>query len=259
MASESRERAAALLWIALGLAPVVGAGLYLWKPWRGELASGAAASAASATPPASDLAVVAVDDSTDPYAVAAADTVLPLDLPADVSLEPEQVPAGPGHTEARRYPLFRGAGVSPAARAWLGKLVVPAGRHWAFAKHERFDDATGRNVADGWRAYLLDGPPLIGSKNLRRVAAERPPSAFGWQLTIELDEPGAKRFEQATRDHLEQRLAIVVDGVVMSAPVVKTPISGGRLIITLGSGAPEAEQEREARAMAAALSRAAHP
>lgn len=43
---------------------------------------------------------------------------------------------------------------------------------------------------------------------------------------------GAKKFANATRENVNRRLAIVLDGKVISAPVINTPITGGQGIIT---------------------------
>jgi preprotein translocase subunit SecD len=56
----------------------------------------------------------------------------------------------------------------------------------------------------------------------------------------------------ATRDWVQRRLAILVDGRVDSAPVVKSEIGGGRLTITMGAGEPE-KQLADARRLAASL------
>ena len=43
---------------------------------------------------------------------------------------------------------------------------------------------------------------------------------------------GAKKFANATRENVGRRLAIVLDGKVISAPTINTPITGGKGIIT---------------------------
>lgn len=43
---------------------------------------------------------------------------------------------------------------------------------------------------------------------------------------------GAKRFAAATRDNVGRRLAIVLDGKVISAPTINSPITGGKGVIT---------------------------
>jgi SecD/SecF fusion protein len=47
-------------------------------------------------------------------------------------------------------------------------------------------------------------------------------------VTFTFDPAGAARFGDVTRDNVGRRLAIIVDGKVMSAPVIREPILGGR-------------------------------
>jgi preprotein translocase subunit SecD len=62
-----------------------------------------------------------------------------------------------------------------------------------------------------------------------------------------LTKDGARALEQASADSVGRRLAIVLDGAVKSAPVIRNRIGGGRLRISVGMGDPrrlsvEAEQ-----------------
>ncbi len=52
------------------------------------------------------------------------------------------------------------------------------------------------------------------------------------QIDFTLDSEGAERFAEITRDHVHERLAIVLDGRLYSAPVIQTPIETGRGQIT---------------------------
>lgn len=49
---------------------------------------------------------------------------------------------------------------------------------------------------------------------------------------LEFDPRGARIFERITEEHVKERLAIVLDGVVYSAPVIQEKISGGKASIT---------------------------
>ena len=55
-------------------------------------------------------------------------------------------------------------------------------------------------------------------------------------VSFTLNPRGADLFDKLTADHIRERLAIVLDGIVHSAPVIQSRISGGRGQITLGSG-----------------------
>jgi protein-export membrane protein SecD len=50
-------------------------------------------------------------------------------------------------------------------------------------------------------------------------------------VQLEMTRSGARIFERVTGAHIEERLAIVLDGVVKSAPVIRSKIAGGSAVI----------------------------
>src|SRR5512132_4560865 len=56
----------------------------------------------------------------------------------------------------------------------------------------------------------------------------------GWEVTLRFDAEGAKTFGQITEANVNHRFAIVLDGVIQSAPVIKTAIYGGHAVISGG-------------------------
>src|SRR5262245_31031098 len=54
----------------------------------------------------------------------------------------------------------------------------------------------------------------------------------GWGVALQLDREGATLFGQLTEAHVGKRFAIVLDGKVQSAPVIREPIYGGHASIT---------------------------
>ncbi|MCE5335209.1 MAG: protein translocase subunit SecD [Desulfobacteraceae bacterium] len=84
--------------------------------------------------------------------------------------------------------------------------------------------------------YITDARVEIGSRNFGES-----------QIALEFDAQGARVFERVTGEHVNRQLAIVLDGVVYSAPNIKERISGGRAVIT-GSFTDE-----EAKVLAIAL------
>jgi SecD/SecF fusion protein len=54
----------------------------------------------------------------------------------------------------------------------------------------------------------------------------------GWGVALQLDREGANLFGQLTEVHVGKRFAIVLDGRVQSAPVIREPIYGGHASIT---------------------------
>ena len=78
--------------------------------------------------------------------------------------------------------------------------------------------------------YLL-GSVLLSGKDL--VDAQVTPDSLGRMgVSLEFSSEGARLFENATARLIGKQLAIVLDNVVISAPVVQDRISGGRAQIT---------------------------
>jgi SecD/SecF fusion protein len=69
----------------------------------------------------------------------------------------------------------------------------------------------------------------------------------GWTVQLKFDSEGAKKFGQITEQFKGHRFAIVLDGVIQSAPVIRDAIYGGDAVIT-GRFA-----EQEARGLASVL------
>jgi SecD/SecF fusion protein len=54
----------------------------------------------------------------------------------------------------------------------------------------------------------------------------------GWTVQLKFDSEGAKKFGQITEQYKGYRFAIVLDGVIQSAPVIRDAIYGGDAVIT---------------------------
>jgi SecD/SecF fusion protein len=54
----------------------------------------------------------------------------------------------------------------------------------------------------------------------------------GWGVNLSFDSEGAKKFGEITEANVGHRFAIVLDGVIQSAPVIRTAIYGGNAQIT---------------------------
>jgi preprotein translocase subunit SecD len=80
--------------------------------------------------------------------------------------------------------------------------------------------------------YLL-GPTLIEGKQLDTASAGIPANDVNWVVDLQFDSEGAAAFEKATRvlserSEPQNRFAIVLDAVSISAPSVREAIPGGR-------------------------------
>ena len=84
--------------------------------------------------------------------------------------------------------------------------------------------------------YLL-GPTLIEGNQLTKAVAGIPQNNVNWVVNLEFNPEGSAAFEKATRQISQQsepqnRFAIVLDGVSISAPSVNEAIPGGRAEIS---------------------------
>jgi len=89
---------------------------------------------------------------------------------------------------------------------------------------------------DGETKYKL-GPVLVTGDAISRAAAvydtgSQTSVARGWQITFDLTDEGSATFADVTTRLVGRQLAIVVDQVVISAPTVESPITGGSGVIT---------------------------
>lgn len=79
-------------------------------------------------------------------------------------------------------------------------------------------------------------------------------------VNFAFDPVGAKQFAELTSKNQGQLMAIVLDKVIKSAPVIKSPITGGRGIIEMGSGGRDQKQTlNEAKLISMALRAGALP
>jgi protein-export SecD/SecF family membrane protein len=77
-----------------------------------------------------------------------------------------------------------------------------------------------------------DGVEVVTGANLVRALAERAPEQTPYPfVSIEFDSEGAKLFADATGKFLNQPISIVLDGEVVSEPVVRSVITDGKATI----------------------------
>ncbi|MCL1876099.1 MAG: protein translocase subunit SecD [Synergistaceae bacterium] len=94
---------------------------------------------------------------------------------------------------------------------------------------------------DGTRRYYLLGPSLVGGKDL--VDAKPHYDNIGRMgVSLKFNSDGAKLFETATMNNVGKQIAIVLDGVTVSAPVVQERIAGGEAQITGSFSSDEASR-----------------
>lgn len=111
---------------------------------------------------------------------------------------------------------------------------------------------------DGSVKYALAPADLVGTDIESATAGLPQQGGGGWQVDLQMTSEGAKKFADSTTklsalDSPNDQFAIVLDGVVISAPSVNEPIIGGSAVI---SGSFTAD---EARSLAQVLKYGALP
>ncbi len=101
--------------------------------------------------------------------------------------------------------------------------------------------------ADGGTKYVLRGVFATGADltSLGVIASNGNDPAVGWEVTFRLGSAGTAALLEATTQALTappplNEIAIVVDGVVVSAPIVQAPISQGAGVIAVAPTRSEA-------------------
>jgi preprotein translocase subunit SecD len=135
-----------------------------------------------------------------------------------------------------------------ATEAALGPLAarVPAGSRFVVSCDPRGDDPT---PCEGMFVRL---PAALGASDVEGAEVQVDGMSGEPQVLLAFTAEGGARFAQLTTALVRRRLAIVVDGRVLSAPIVQMPITGGSAVVTMGGADPTAGLV-EAHALAAAL------
>lgn len=125
-------------------------------------------------------------------------------------------------------------GPRTAMRQALGTLTAPQGRRWTL-----LDD---RGRRPGRFCALLLEPVAFRNADVDQAQLIEDEMTGNPQVSVTLSADAAERFGRLTRDHLRRRMAIGLDDLVVSAPVIMSEIGGGKLSITMGGGAdPKAD------------------
>ena len=104
---------------------------------------------------------------------------------------------------------------------------VPEGSVIAYGARE--DKASGQR---GQVPYLLKNKSLLTGASLETAKVQISDRFGEPHVSMKFNAQGAADFDRITNENVRKRLAIVLDGVVHSAPVIQERISGGQAQIT---------------------------
>lgn len=113
----------------------------------------------------------------------------------------------------------------------------------------------GANLSEGQEVKIDDVFIATGlnGKHLQRAQVVFDPNTLRPQVQLNLSEEGGKLFAQITKRNIGKQVAIYLDGVVISAPVVESEIANNQAVIT-GNFTPN-----EAKLLATRLNSGALP
>ncbi|MEW6057717.1 MAG: protein translocase subunit SecD [Bdellovibrionota bacterium] len=135
----------------------------------------------------------------------------------------------------------------------LAKGKIPPGTIIAFERSK-----AAEQTVSGGIPYLLNASADITGHDLQDATVQIDPESQRPAVGFELTPQAAETFAKLTGEHIGERLAIVLDNIVHSAPVIQGQIPGGRGQISLGSGGREGLLE-EAKDLAIVLRAGALP
>jgi len=130
-------------------------------------------------------------------------------------LELYDVKGGP--YSSREEALAANGGVLPLGTKIIG--VAPTA-----------DQTAGSNAG----IYLVTRTPIIRGTDLKSARAEQAMATNSWETGFVLSQEAGRRFSSYTGSHIGQRLAIVLDGKVLSAPTINGQISDQGVIENMG-------------------------
>jgi preprotein translocase subunit SecD len=95
---------------------------------------------------------------------------------------------------------------------------------------------TAKTLEMGKIPMLLRLDAMMGGDTLDGAYTTNDPNDNSPQVAFNFNDKGAKEFGDLTTAHTKELMAIVLDGVVQSAPQIRGPITGGNGVIQLGQG-----------------------
>jgi preprotein translocase subunit SecD len=115
---------------------------------------------------------------------------------------------------------------TPVEQALQGQL--PEGSEVVSQRRIDKDTKAERKVP-----YVAEKRTLLTGAELTRAEVQSDPNSVGnWQVAIEFTPTGTRIFGDITEHNVGRHLAIILDGVLSSAPRINERIPGGRAVIT---------------------------
>jgi len=106
--------------------------------------------------------------------------------------------------------------------------VLPAGTELVRGKNESRNPQNPSDSLENW--YLLNRSPVVTGRDLRSAIENRGQIPGQWQVNFVLSADAGRRFGQFTEQNVGRYMAVVLDKVVQTAPVIKSRIEDTGMI-----------------------------
>ncbi len=110
-----------------------------------------------------------------------------------------------------------------------------------------------------WQPYLLKKKTDVTGNHVRDARVFTDNQTNEYKVSLQFSAQGTKPFAKLTEENVGKRLAIVLDGIVHSAPVIQSKIAGGEASITFGTAIDPQVMFKEAQDTALVLRAGALP
>jgi preprotein translocase subunit SecD len=132
----------------------------------------------------------------------------------------------------------------------------PSNRIVGIEEYKERPDPTWKPV---YRTWLLDRKTPLTGDSLVDAFVAFDSDENQYSVSMKFDKKGAIVFEKLTRENTKRKMAIVLDDVVDSAPIIQGPIPNGNARISLGGGKLMNEILQEAQSLSVVLKAGALP
>ena len=168
------------------------------------------------------------------------------------SAVPEELPPGITVDLDASIPVYIGED-----RAQLVEFLAP------FVPEDRqllFEKEPLAGNKSRWSSLVVMAATEMTGEDIKNARVSMSSDGFsGYAVALEFSSLGGKRFAEITGANVNNRMAIVLDDVVESAPVIQQKITGGEASITFNERRPQQEIYEEAEQLALILRSGAVP
>jgi preprotein translocase subunit SecD len=149
-----------------------------------------------------------------------------VELPgAKDSSKPLQIVKTMGRLEFKLVEKSPGGGIY-----WSGSPDTPPPEDIPEGTEIRRHNDDGTSQANSW--YVLKKPVLLTGDRITNARPTQGATSFEVAVSMSFDSTGRRKFAEVTTNHVNEALAILLDGKVQSAPRIEEPIPGGDARIT---------------------------